>query len=502
MKNIFIVSARRSGTHLLTDMIVNNFGYERISNNIDFDKLAESNYDEFIECMESGNKIAWTHNDDYLDIIKSYPNQILEIFKNSTIIFVYRDIRDVMMSIYNRKENESRYKDFQDFYDNFDLLGYESLIKYGHGDLFNSLLEYYKNWFSLYFSRELVGVDLNVIAFEDIINSYDKSLNRISDFLELPLLDNLDVRLKSLDEVNPNIKYTYNEFNGCNIGNWDGRDLFKELKYEYDAIIGNHINPFLKNNKLHKFHDPERKYFQIDSRDWDKVDDEINQKLALLSLDYEYPNEKDLYIINNRYKDSYRIDNDIRYGHKVFIHEKYVLKFLFPCKAVLDKKTFKHVNRVASKVNMYTILKTNEILQSNGIAPELLGIGIYNDILYVIQERVSSDDLVNNKFNIGPISTSGWTWMIEHKIYPMILDLFFDMLQENLLLTDLISPYNLGLVDGQLKYFDLDGMKLFDSKNELHNSLEFYNVYNTLLEIDELWLIKYGYSEMDKKILK
>ena len=32
-KNIIVVSARRSGTHLITDLIVNNFGYESIDQN-------------------------------------------------------------------------------------------------------------------------------------------------------------------------------------------------------------------------------------------------------------------------------------------------------------------------------------------------------------------------------------------------------------------------------------------------------------------------------------
>ena len=32
-KNVIVVSARRSGTHLLTDLVVNNFGYESINYN-------------------------------------------------------------------------------------------------------------------------------------------------------------------------------------------------------------------------------------------------------------------------------------------------------------------------------------------------------------------------------------------------------------------------------------------------------------------------------------
>jgi hypothetical protein len=63
--NVFVISARRSGTHLLTDLIVNNFNYNRIDNSIDYDFLTNENINKFVDTMNSGNKLAWSHYHDY-----------------------------------------------------------------------------------------------------------------------------------------------------------------------------------------------------------------------------------------------------------------------------------------------------------------------------------------------------------------------------------------------------------------------------------------------------
>ena len=72
-------------------------------------------------------------------------------------------------------------------------------------------------------------------------------------------------------------------------------------------------------------------------------------------------------LIENRYKDSIQKSTDFRYYHKVFYYDKYVLKFHYPCKASLDKKTFDSTIPTASKEQLLTILKTNDFLYENGI---------------------------------------------------------------------------------------------------------------------------------------
>ena len=69
-KNVIVVSARRSGTHLLTDLIVNNFGYESINYNyIDYYKFTDE-MPIFESSMNDGNKITWTHSHDFKDYLK------------------------------------------------------------------------------------------------------------------------------------------------------------------------------------------------------------------------------------------------------------------------------------------------------------------------------------------------------------------------------------------------------------------------------------------------
>ena len=50
--------------------------------------------------------------------------------------------------------------------------------------MFELLLQYYKNWFSVYMAKELIDIDMEVISFEEIIEDYDSSLNKIGKFLE------------------------------------------------------------------------------------------------------------------------------------------------------------------------------------------------------------------------------------------------------------------------------------------------------------------------------
>ena len=80
-KNVIVVSARRSGTHLLTDLIVNNFGYQSINYNyIDYAKFTgkpkypTSELDKLVNAFDEGNKITWTHGHDFLDYRKRRTN--------------------------------------------------------------------------------------------------------------------------------------------------------------------------------------------------------------------------------------------------------------------------------------------------------------------------------------------------------------------------------------------------------------------------------------------
>ena len=96
-KNVIIVSARRSGTHLLTDLIVNNFGYESINYNyIDYYKFTDE-MPTFESLMNEGGKVTWTHAHDFKDYLKykhseENNNELDKFFSESKIILVYRDV--------------------------------------------------------------------------------------------------------------------------------------------------------------------------------------------------------------------------------------------------------------------------------------------------------------------------------------------------------------------------------------------------------------------------
>ena len=508
MKNVFIISARRSGTHLLTDLIVNNFNYERINNNIDYDFLTNKNVQKFINVMMIGNKLAWSHYHDYDNFFNENINnnqiqQLKSIFKTSKIIFIYRDIRDVITSYYHRPYIFNNFKSFKDFYKNSDLNDYRNLSNNTgkEKNIVDILLEQYKNWFSVYFAKELLDLDFEIISYEEIVNEYKYSVEKISKFLELPTNPKIkDVRLKSLNEEKSDIIYTHNYFRkGC-IGDWTetfGKKWGKRVIVKYNQNIYDHINFYINTPKLHNFHSPERKNFQIESKNWKSIEDHVDVELKKYNGYFnEFTKEFNIKnLLDHRYEICERKYDDVRYKHKVFFLENYVIKFLYPCKTNLDKKTFEYVIPIASKINLLIILNSNDKLYELNIIPKLYYAGIYKNILFVIQERINNKNLISNKFNIH----NKFNWIVNNNLFPLILDQFFVSINKhNILLTDHISPYNLALFDNKLKYLDLDGIHCYENKTDLINSKLYSNVINTYIDIDELWKKKNGFSLLDK----
>ena len=212
-KNVIVVSARRGGTHLLVDLIVNNFGYESIDKNyLDYTKFEWPGLNGLYGWMNEGNKVTWTHSHNYRNFYKHNHSvdlgdeeKLQKIFSESKIILIYRDVRDIMTSCYHRPHIKNKYTSFSDFYENFDFNGYKSSDK-KHDNFLDLLIDYYKNWFSVYMSRELLDLDMEIISFEEIINEYDSSVNKIAKFLGHTISKPVDVRLPN--KANTDIKYT------------------------------------------------------------------------------------------------------------------------------------------------------------------------------------------------------------------------------------------------------------------------------------------------------
>ena len=497
-KNVIIVSARRSGTHLLTDLIVNNFGYESINKNyLDYAEFERAGLNGFQELIDVGNKVMYTHTHDYKDYYKRNHSNDLgddekldKIFSESKIILVYRDIRDIINSCYHRPKIKKKYESFTDFYENFDFDGYE-LIDQSYDNIFELLLQYYKNWFSVWMAKEIMGLDMEIISFEEIIEKYDSSVNKIGKFLEQPITNKyfrrkqiVDVRLPNKN--NENIIYTTNDFRNGKIDDW-----INTMDYEFGAKLGERyhielgigIKCYLEDTKINKYHIPERDKFLINYKDWNSEADYINNELKQCKIKLEPFDSKNL--IKNRYRNAILTKGDFRYFHKVFYYDDYVLKFIYPCKATLDKLTFNTTVPPSSVKQQLAILKTNEILYNLGIVPKLYDVGIYNGVLFIIQERYEASQVLCSKYNIYP-KWDDWQWPVALEVYPKMLSHFNKAIEHNILLTDIVNVYNCALdSNGDLKYFDLDGIKLFDTKEDMLNSEDYKNIMGIFSEVEK-----------------
>jgi len=131
------------------------------------------------------------------------------------------------------------------------------------------------------------------------------------------------------------------------------------------------------------------------------------------------------------------------------------------------------------------ILKTNEILYNLGIVPKLYDVGIYNGVLFIIQERYEASQVLCSKYNIYP-KWDDWQWPVALEVYPKMLSHFNKAIEHNILLTDIVNVYNCALdSNGDLKYFDLDGIKLFDTKEDMLNSEDYKNIMGIFSEVEK-----------------
>lgn len=485
-KNIIVVSARRSGTHLLTDLIVNNFGYESIDQNyIDFDKFTWPDLNGLSKYMKKGNRVTWTHAHDFKDYYKynhtvEQKSTLDKLFAESKILLIYRDVRDIITSCFHRPKVKQKYNSFSNFYENFDFDGYE-LIDQKYENISDLLIEYYKNWFSVYISKEVIGLDMEIVSFEEVVNQYEDTVSKLSSFLDLPVTKYVDVRLPNSKDKD--ILYTTNDFRKGIVGDWVNtldKKLGEEIgkKYEVDLQAG--LDCFINDIKIHKFHRPERQDFIAKYSN----DHDMGNELII----YKNEGSKDIDIkdlIDNRYTNCTHRGTDLRYKHKVFYYKDYILKFIYPCKARLDKQTFNSSVPLGSRDLLSTIIKTDKFLYENSIVPKLHYAGIYNRVLFVVQERCPSDNVLFTKFNFYP-KWNDWSWVVKLNLYEDMTRLFNKAIEENIVLTDIFNVFNCAYDEcGSLKYFDLDGIQSYNSKEEMEASIDYKNTIGILNEVEK-----------------
>ena len=283
--NIIIVSHRRSGTHLLIDLIVNNFSYDYIEKNyIDFKSFYSEKHDDmsvFENLMEEGNKITFTHSHNFKDYLKykhreSDNQKLNKFFKNSKIIFLTRDMRDTVSSIYNRPKNK-KYKDFYDFYKNYDFDDCE-IIDEKYDNISECLMQYYRNWIAVFTGKELLDLEMEIVSYEDMIIDYHSVVSKIGNFIGKKTKTIQDVR----HIKNKKLKYSSNDFYKGTIGDWKttiDAQTAQKMFIEHTNNMDN-IDCFYHDIKLHKYHIPEKEKYNL-NKDWAQEDIKITKKLNL-----------------------------------------------------------------------------------------------------------------------------------------------------------------------------------------------------------------------------
>lgn len=495
MKNIFIISARRSGTHLLTDLIINNFGYKRIDNLLDHDFLTNNNAKEFISEMKKGGRLAWSHFHDYDNFfnrpnIKSkYITDIKRIFNESKIIYIYRDIRDIITSYYYRPYNQKIFKSFNDFYRNCDLRDYTKIANFDNKDnltLSSILLHNHNNWFSVYFAKTLLELDFSLVKFEDIINKYKSTCIYIANCIDAKIIKKLvDVRLTNIINKDPLIIYTSHDFRKGIIGDWKyllHPKWARHLKNHSNWTGEDHLNAYL-NTKV----DNAKKYDK-NIKNWKHICNTLEkerkyfQPFSICEHDINW-------IMHNRYFICDRKLDDIRYRHSVFYKDNYIIKYIRLRKH--DVKTTKHVLKVFG-LNIIKNIHNVSYIQN---IPKVYFADIYNDdYVIIVQERIHEKFIIPNMFGI----MNGYTWITKDNLFDKMLNLIEDCMKHNILLYDIIRPFNLALKNDILYYFDLDGIEIYDNITDLKSSVEYMQLINVLNEMDTCWKNKKGYSLLKK----
>lgn len=185
MRNIVVVSHRRSGTHLTIDMIRNNFScIDR--DYIDLDKIEAGNKG-FFENKNPG--IFKTHSHaDYKKFFKHA--QCIQLLENAKIIYVYRDGRDVMTSLfYYMKSYDKLLKDitFKDF------VSMENRFECDTYDAIKNRMEFWAFHVNSWMNSDK---EILFLSYEEIKTDYFYVLKKVSSFLNIPVNDTpTDVRL-------------------------------------------------------------------------------------------------------------------------------------------------------------------------------------------------------------------------------------------------------------------------------------------------------------------
>ena len=542
--NVIVVSHRRSGTHLLTDILVNVFKYGYIERNyLDFksfytephptEHVIYDDMEAFKEQLAKGKQVTFTHTHDFNDYLKynlreSDNEAISNIYKNSKIIFLMRDGCDIMSSLYNRPKNREKYKDFNDFYKNYDFDDCE-LNGREFENISECLLDYYRNWIAVVRARRLLDIDIEVVSFEDIITKYSSVIKRLEIFLDHHLSEDdiiYDLRRRPNQGLDSSIKYTTRDFHKGTIGDYQN--------YIPEDISNHFIH--LQGRNLENLEE----YFKGYNRDLEVVfgDKKDESRAAPHRAAGAKKFSKCPLDIEKRYTECSERHGDPRYGHKVFFYDKehvvlkfidpyrnkdrFVLKFVDPYKHYMSNEQYNEVCLPLANKMLDKIEKCYDTLYDLKIIPKLHYAGIHNGSICLVQDFVPClvagyFDEYYDQFN------KGYLHILPGNPFPALLDHFVKAYDRNILLVDIVNPYNIAWqqryevrtdkefldyevvpnpyadnVHGRLTYLDTDGIEIYDSKEQLRSSPEFQEVMDKLKTVNEHYLEAHGIDMLAK----
>lgn len=259
MSNIIVGSHRRSGTHLSIDTIVNNFSQYAKSphvKDLTLDHLSDHVIDKeypvskLIKYLKNNNNVMKTHSHGrYADFFKGegVDNQICEIFNDSRKIYIYRDGRDVMVSMYNymmkfNKTIESlSFSEFIRMKNEFDAESYNSTM---------NRVEYWAYHINTW--REVD--DVLWLKYDEFKSNLEEALSKVAKHIDQPVPDCIvDIRRENesftqkwvkrlTNKVLPDrfkkTRLTSVQFNKGGVGGWQSYFSDEDLDYfnKYAAV--------------------------------------------------------------------------------------------------------------------------------------------------------------------------------------------------------------------------------------------------------------------------
>jgi hypothetical protein len=204
-KKIIVASHRRSGTHLAIDSIANNIPSFRNAppiSSVTLDHLSTTNkWDltpkEFARTIYGKYALLKTHSHgNILDFFvgdEELKDFVKELFAETKIIYVHRDGRDVMVSLYYYERNFNK------------VVWEQSFSEYLRGT--NSFdTQTYKNeidrvgYWAFHVNSWIMKRNILLVSYDDLQHEYAATLQIIADFIDEPLDDDIrDIRRHAFD---------------------------------------------------------------------------------------------------------------------------------------------------------------------------------------------------------------------------------------------------------------------------------------------------------------